>query len=216
MSKLNLRFNQKTAIFTFLMAAAQLITVTHSNANAQSIHLTETSEEVVEIKTKSNVPSTDDELDSEYVLNIQNMNKTVFCMAQNAYFEAGGESFKGKVAVTQVVKNRTAMDNYPNTECGVIRDMTIDRNNRKTCQFSWWCQGKRKIPLYGRDGQIKPNVYKSWFDSVKAAILVYNNSNHVAAGATHFYAHNTVRPSWVDRMKTVAVIGNHTFVRPRH
>ena len=33
-------------------------------------------------------------LEPEYVLNMKNMNKTVFCMAQNAYFEAGSESFK--------------------------------------------------------------------------------------------------------------------------
>ena len=43
-----------------------------------------------------------------------------YCMAQNIYYEARGESLKGKQAVGNVVLNRVDHKKYPNTVCGVV------------------------------------------------------------------------------------------------
>ena len=47
-------------------------------------------------------------------------NNEIFCLAQNIYFEAGNQPLAGKIAVSQVVLNRTQHPNYPTTVCGVI------------------------------------------------------------------------------------------------
>lgn len=235
----NLRLLKQTAIFTFLLAVTPLITV-FNNANAQTIIAAKLeATEISELVQKSLEPSepqyykpkfevvqtSDDPQDAlhsdtnpgrDYVLNVKQINKEVFCMAQNAYFEAGGESFRGKVAVSQVVMERTTSPGFPDTACGVVRHTVVTSNNKRSCQFSWWCSGRRDIPLYDKRGEIKPKVYQMWYDSVKAALLVYNNkAGEVVAGATHFYATKLVRPEWSRKMQKVEVIGGHTFMKPR-
>ena len=220
MTNFKLRLTTKTAIFTLLIAATSMITMFNPNAIAQTINstqeiITNEAPQVTPLQYRDSPIVNDHTPDREYVLDIRGMNKTVFCLAQNAYFEAGGESFKNKIAVTTVVKTRSMTDGYPKTECGVVQEST-DRNNRRMCQFSWWCTGRREIPLYDRAGQIKPQVYQMWYDSVRAALLVHNNAaGDSVKGATHFYAHKVVRPAWASKMRLVAVIGNHTFVAPK-
>ena len=220
----NLRLSKQTALFTSLLTVALMITVFTPNVRAQTI--AGTNEVQMELAVKAAIESVeyvapeitaDDNIhpEREYVLNMKGMNKTVFCLAQNAYFEAGGESFRGKLAVTKVVQARAKHPAYPNTECGVIRQSVV-RANKRTCQFSWWCAGRRDIPLYDKRGEIKPRVYDVWYDCVKAALLVYNNkAGEIVNGATHFYATKVVRPSWSRSMQKVEVIGGHTFMKPR-
>ena len=43
-----------------------------------------------------------------------------YCMAQNIYYEARGESLKGKQAVGNVVLNRVDHEKYPDTFCDVV------------------------------------------------------------------------------------------------
>lgn len=219
-----IRRHQQTAKPLFL-AVALLISVFNSNANAQTIK----SEQEVTVATypestlryditlKEDTSSSDfiTNPGREYVLNVKKMNKAVFCLAQTAFFESGSESFKSKVAVSQVVKTRSETEGYPDTECGVVKQMTV-RAKTRTCQFSWWCAGKHDIPLYDKRGELKPKVYQQWYDSVKAALLVYNDkAGRIVDGATHFYAHRQVRPVWTKNMKVVEVIDNQTFVRPK-
>lgn len=208
---------------SLFLAVAFLISLFTINANAQMI----TTEPVVKApvtleslglpELEIHVSQIEESLDPtrDYVLNIKAMNKAVFCLAQNAFFESGGESFKSKVAVSKVVKTRSETDGYPDTECGVVKQMTVKANTR-TCQFSWWCAGKRDIPLYDKKGEIRPKIYQQWYDSVKAALLVYNDkAGRVVDGATHFYSHRQVRPAWTKNMKVVEVIDNQTFVKPK-
>ena len=48
-----------------------------------------------------------------------------YCMAQNIYYEARGESLKGKQAVGNVVLNRVAHPKYPDTVCGVVYEARL-------------------------------------------------------------------------------------------
>ena len=50
-------------------------------------------------------------------------NNEVYCMAQNIYFEAGNQPLAGKIAVSQVVINRTNHMNYPTDICGVVYNL---------------------------------------------------------------------------------------------
>jgi spore germination cell wall hydrolase CwlJ-like protein len=213
---------QQTAINIF-SAVAFLISMSIFPAEAQTITLDPEVKPVTQLPITLDIQVREDtsladfiaDPGKDYVLNIKKMNKAVFCLAQNAFFESGGESFKSKVAVSQVVKNRSETEGFPDTECGVVKQMTVKANTR-TCQFSWWCAGKREIPLYDKKGEIRPKVYQQWYDSVKAALLVYNDkAGRIVEGATHFYAHRNVKPSWTNKMKTVEVIDNQTFVKPK-
>ena len=69
------------------------------------------------------------------------------------YFEAGNQPLVGKIAVSQVVINRTQHMNYPSDICGVVYQAKW-RDNwkgnkvpvRHQCQFSWFCDGKSDDP----------------------------------------------------------------------
>lgn len=151
-------------------------------------------------------------LDKSYVMNLKQTDPTMYCLAQNAFFEARSESLLNKVAVTEVVKNRLDSGKFAGTLCAIVR-----QKNSGICQFSWVCEHLGAIPLHNRDGDIDDKVYKQWYDSVLAAYIVQNNltTGPVVPGALNFYAQRTVRPAWVGHFVRVAVIGGHTFMRPR-
>ena len=69
----------------------------------------------------------------------------ISCLAKNAYYEARNQPFEGKVAVMQVVMNRTQIPKFKaNTPCRVI----YSKDSGK-CQFSWVCT--RNKPVTGQD-----------------------------------------------------------------
>ena len=225
MSKPTFLRRQKTTVKqTYILAVTFLISLFHINAAADTIKEVEHKAtptisfamlDDIKVNTSEQLLESINNPARDYVLNIKKMDKAVFCLAQSAYFESGGESFRSKVAVAQVVKTRSETAGYPDSECGVVKQVTV-RANQRSCQFSWWCTNKRDIPLYDRSGKVKPKVYQAWYDSVKAALLVYHDkAGKVVTGATHFYAHKQVKPAWTKKMKVVEVIGNQTFVAPR-
>ena len=65
--------------------------------------------------------------------------KELWCLATAIYFEARGESYRGQVAVAQVVLNRVKHKLYPDTICGVVFQ---NQNRRNSCQFSFACDGR--------------------------------------------------------------------------
>ena len=124
--------------------------------------------------------------------------KQVECLAKNVYYEAGGESEPGKRAVAFVTLNRVAMGFGPDI-CSVVQQKV-----KSTCQFSWWCEAKRKIN------------YTKYQESRRIALEVYLNYERMydlTHGATHFHT-TAVRPNWTDLTKTT-VIGNHIFYKAK-
>ena len=53
-----------------------------------------------------------------------------YCMSLNIYYEARGESWKGKSAVAHVVQNRVAHEKYPDTICGVVLQAKLGTKNQ--------------------------------------------------------------------------------------
>lgn len=119
------------------------------------------------------------------------------CLARNVYFEAGGESFSGKVAVGAVTLNRVDDPRYPKTICGVVKQRS------GVCQFSWMCSGARYRTPRGEAWEEARDVANillnvDWFDPTD--------------GALYFHA-VYVRPSW-SRVKPVSArIGKHIFYK---
>lgn len=116
---------------------------------------------------------------------ISNYNSEIDCLAKNIYYEAGGEPYKGKLAVALVTLNRVDSTKYPNTICQVVFQKG---------QFSWVKNYKKST---------------KWHSMRALALKAYNNRDSMGVfKATHF--HNLrVSPGW--KLKKVAKIGSHIF-----
>jgi spore germination cell wall hydrolase CwlJ-like protein len=127
--------------------------------------------------------------------------KELNCMATAIYFEARGESYRGQVAVGQVVLNRVAHRLYPGTICGVVYQ---NQHKRNACQFSFACDG---IPE-------RVTEAKAWEQAEEIARGVISGEHYLTevAHATHYHA-TYVRPHWAGRMQKEAKIGLHVFYR---
>jgi len=127
--------------------------------------------------------------------------KELWCLSTAIYFEARGESYRGQVAVAQVVLNRVKDHRYPDTICGVVFQ---NQNRRNACQFSFACDG---IPETVNDR-------KSWTQAEDIARRYTDGELYLAevGDATHYHA-TYVRPAWAPRMQKVTQIGLHVFYK---
>lgn len=132
------------------------------------------------------------------------LDRELKCLANNIYYEAGSESFDGKVAVALVSLNRAESGKFPDTICGVVSQKTVI-NNRVICQFSWFCSAKRNGPS---------SLNERWEEAMEVARMVLLDGYRVPALQNAMYFHAThVRPGW--RLPKVAKIGNHVFYADR-
>ena len=139
-------------------------------------------------------------------------NNEAYCLAQNMYFEAGNQPVAGKIAVSQVVINRTQHMNYPSDICGVVYQAKWKENwkgnmmpVRHQCQFSWFCDGKSD----------DPEDSKTWVQCLTLARNILQGAyGDITEGATHYHA-TYVKPKWrFDRgMNHIGRIGAHIFYR---
>lgn len=123
--------------------------------------------------------------------------KQIDCLAKNAYFEAGNQTTTGKIAVTDVVINRTNATNYPATPCEVIK-----QKSHGSCQFSWVCLHKNKIAdvaIFEESKWVAEQVYMK-------------NFADVTYGATYYHA-NYVQPYWSAIFNKTTTIGEHIFYK---
>lgn len=129
--------------------------------------------------------------------------KQLRCLTEAVYFEARGESYRGQVAVAQVVMNRVKMSLYPNTICGVVFQ---NEHRRNACQFSFACDG---IP----ETVTEP---KAWAQAKQIAEKVVDGKLYLpeVGKASHYHA-TYVHPDWAPRMKRITRIGMHIFYKFR-
>ena len=122
-------------------------------------------------------------------------------MATAIYFEARGESYRGQIAVGQVVMNRVAHRLYPDTICGVVYQ---NQHRRNACQFSFACDGWPE----------RVTEMKAWAQAEEIARDVIAGKAYLTevGYATHYPA-TYVRPHWAKRMKKETKIGLHVFYR---
>ena len=125
--------------------------------------------------------------------------KELWCMATAIYFEARSESYRGQVAVGQVVMNRLAHKIYPKTICGVVFQ---NSNMRNACQFSFACDGIPEVV----------NEPKAWAQANEIAKGVINGTLYETdvGASTHYHA-TYVYPHWAPKLKKNVKIGLHVF-----
>ena len=124
--------------------------------------------------------------------------KEVDCLTKNVYFEAGGETPDGWLAVAMVTMNRVYSGKFPDNICDVVYHKTGN-----FYQFSWVGSKKRLTKpdeeLYNKIRELAFNVY-----------MDYKDIQDITNGALFFHA-DYVNPKW-NREKT-AKIGRHIFYR---
>lgn len=160
--------------------------------------------------------------------------KDVDCLARNIFYESGGESTEGKIAVGIVTVNRSQDPRFGKSVCEVVKARTVvtkTREVRKTelvkvgyfgspekittvhtaveqvpvCQFSWVCGGYAKHPKSDDE---------RWVESKQIAENIahgdYAEYRLKYGGAMYFHA-TAIRPVWAKTKKFVTKTGHHLF-----
>ena len=118
--------------------------------------------------------------------------KQLKCLVDNAYYEAYGEGKVGVLLVTQVVFNRSSLNNE--THCQTIY---------KKKQFSWTeMRNIKKVPLEARKELEKLIIA---FHKGRLNYLPSNLKNAL------FYHANYVKPDWFKTRTKIGVWKNHIF-----
>ena len=136
------------------------------------------------------------------------------CMADNMYWESRNQTFRGLIAVGNVVMNRVADSRYPDTICEVIKqgptrpswkDKSVHYPIRNRCQFSWYCDGK---------SDAIPSPDKELYETVRSMALkvAFGYFGDLTSGATHYHAYY-VRPDWAATKTQTIRIDDHIFYR---
>ena len=145
------------------------------------------------------------------------------CLAKNIYFEARGESTRGKVAVANVTMNRVSSPHYPNTICGVVyqakHSTWWQQHNgslvpiRNQCQFSWYCDGKSDtLYLTNKKGDVIKANMQSWLDSLRIAEDSIRGKAPVVIPTDALWYHaDFVEPYWSTSYTPVKKVGGHIF-----
>jgi N-acetylmuramoyl-L-alanine amidase len=121
------------------------------------------------------------------------------CLALTVYYEARAESLEGQQAVAAVVLNRVRDGKFPNNICAVVHE----GGGQRSCQFSWYCDGRSDKP---RDGD-------AWRQAVAVADAAIDGEiTDPTDGALYFHS-TGVKPKWRKKLTKTAAIDNHIFYR---
>lgn len=125
--------------------------------------------------------------------------RQTYCLAEAIYYEARGEPTLGQLAVANVILNRVASKQYPNTVCGVVRQ---NQHMPLKCQFTYACNGRPENPTRGAQWNKAKRVANQAMSGKRSFLAV--------KGATNYHA-DYVDPGWSKTMKVVKKIGRHIF-----
>jgi spore germination cell wall hydrolase CwlJ-like protein len=138
-------------------------------------------------------------IDKQLVQEVSESFKTeTNCLAENIYYEAGSESFEGKLAVAQVTMNRSRSESYPKSVCGVVK-----QKDNQRCQFSWVCEKHT-------DQRDKYRWEESMVVAKKAMTEVSVHDAIYQHKAIYYHA-DYVNPGW--KKAKVTKIGHHIFYK---
>ena len=122
------------------------------------------------------------------------------CLTTAIYYEAASEPDAGQRAVAQVVLNRVAHPQWPNSVCGVV----FQGSERPGCQFSFAC-----------DGSMARAPVRMWWDRAqRVAERALAGEVYAPVGLATYYHTGAVNPGWAARQTFIGAIGAHLFYRP--
>ena len=196
------------ALFSAVVAAAQVITLPPSTINAQGALPAPPSMEVRQIAPtqavaiNNEIPIADgaNPAAAAFVFkgNAAARSQALECLSSAVYYEAGSQGADGERAVAQVVLNRVRHPAFPSTICGVV----YQGSTRATgCQFTFTCDGSlsRRPDLIG------------WESARQIAKEAIAGQVYAPVGwATHYHADYVV-PYWASTLAKNAVVGAHIF-----
>lgn len=114
-----------------------------------------------------------------------------YWLSRLVHAESQGESYRGKLAVANVIINRTKSNDFPNT----IKSVIFDRNN-----------GVQFTPT------INGEIYKEPSNESKQAALDALNGNNNAKNALYFFNPKKSPYNWIAKNRRYAfTIENHNF-----
>lgn len=131
--------------------------------------------------------------------------KQLDCLAKNIYWEAGSESYEGKVAVAQVTLNRVNSGKFADSVCGVVYQKNVVLQ-KVVCQFSWFCDGKM------RNGTPNPTRFEESY-AVARRVLLGGVRLPELKDALYYHA-DYVRPGWKN-LDRIHKVGAHIFYKER-
>ena len=197
--------------------------------------------EIAEVKAEVTFKETVFNQTTQFVERTVNMIATPFlsdrdveCMARNIFYEAGGESTEGKIAVGVVTLNRTQDGRFGKTVCDVVKARTVVVKNKEikrnevirvgyfgrpemverkevvvqqvpVCQFSWVCSGIARKPKSDDE---------RWVESQTIAQRLAEGEfqeERAKYGSALFFHNGGVRPIWARTKQLVARTGRHFF-----
>lgn len=125
--------------------------------------------------------------------------KDAACLSQAVHGEAGNQPFEGKVAVAQVIVNRTKDGRFPSDICGVVHQ----RGQFDFLQHIRWIR---------RDNPAEEEQMK---ESIQAAALVLNEEVDDITRGSLFFANPKLSTDrrWLRSLKKTMRIGDHVFYR---
>lgn len=140
----------------------------------------------------------------EFNPTMQQKLKDLECLSTNIYWEAGNQSFEGKVAVAQTTLNRVKDGRFGKSVCDVVYSRTMI-HGKVLCQFSWVCENKRRvIPIHD----------KQWVESEEVAKKVLFENFKLSGLADSLYFHaDYVNPKW--GKERIAKIDRHIFYKEK-
>jgi len=118
--------------------------------------------------------------------------------------EARGEPREGQIAVVQVIRNRALANNtYPAVEC------------LRPYQFSCWNKSDPNYPLLQsvlKGVRDIPSIYYKIADDVLNGRVLLDEVDGARYYMTKNLYYSNKRPSWANKLKVAAEIGNHVFL----
>jgi len=130
----------------------------------------------------------------------ESMDDAITCLARTIYWEARGQDGRVMQAVANVVMNRLHGGGFSDTICGIVKE----GNEKKGCQFSWWCDGR---PDSAQEG--KP--YEAAKEIARKALN--RQLKDLTRGALYFHGRR-VRPIWEKEFIRTVRIDGLSFYRP--
>lgn len=112
------------------------------------------------------------------------------CLAQAVFYEARGESQRGKELVALTVRARVADSRWPGSYCGVVW-----QKSPKGCQFEWACSSRR-------------SAFRPSDEVMRVAREVYAGKHAFPKGMTCIRYFARTHQPWMGKTTKV---GNHVF-----
>jgi len=126
--------------------------------------------------------------------------KELFCLSEAIFFEAGNQSYRGKLAVANVIVNRLHSGQWPDSICRIVRQRG---------QFTYQDIRNRLYPK-------TPGLLDQVNESIDVAVQVITGTTPDNTGGALYFINPRIATdrTWINKFHRTAVIGDHWFYRP--